>query len=161
MRTLKPIGGRLGRIGLAFAALISIAAVAGPAAADDWNHHHRHHNNGYFSFGFGSPGYYYAPPPAYYYAPPPRVLLLPAAGLLLSAAGLLWLWAECVLQFRRPVRPPSPLGRGCRPAKLEETAMTNAALVRRSRPGTALRYLAIGLCRLGRGGDAARRRRGR
>jgi hypothetical protein len=77
MRTLKPIGGRLGRIGLALAALISIAAVSGPAAADDWNHHHRHHNNGNFSFGFGSPGYYYAPPPAYYYAPPPRYYYYP------------------------------------------------------------------------------------
>ena len=33
--------------------------------------HHRHHSNGYFSFGFGGPGYYYAPPPRYYYAPPP------------------------------------------------------------------------------------------
>jgi len=71
MRTFKPISRRLGRIGLAFAALVSIAAVAGPAAANDWDHH-RHHDNGFFSFGFGSPGYYYAPPPAYYYAPAPR-----------------------------------------------------------------------------------------
>jgi hypothetical protein len=71
MRTFKPISGRPGRIGLAFAALISIAAVAGPAAADDWNHRHRHHDSGFFSFGFGGPGYYYAPPPRYYYPPPP------------------------------------------------------------------------------------------
>lgn len=71
MRTHKPISGRLGRIGLAFAALVSVAAVATPAAADNY-YGHRHHDNGYFSFGFGSPGYYYAPPPAYYYAPPPR-----------------------------------------------------------------------------------------
>jgi hypothetical protein len=72
MRTLKPISGRLGRIGLAFAALVSVAAMAGPAAADNWNHrHYGHHNNGFFSFGFSSPGYYYAPPPAYYYYPPP------------------------------------------------------------------------------------------
>ena len=71
MRIFKPISGRLGRIGLAFAVLVSIAAVAGPAAANDWDHH-RHHDNGFFSFGFGSPGYYYAPPPAYYYAPAPR-----------------------------------------------------------------------------------------
>jgi hypothetical protein len=77
MRNLKPIRGQLGRIGLAFAALISIAAVAGPAAADDWNHHRQHHDNGFFSFGFGSPGYYYAPPPAYYYAPPPRYYYYP------------------------------------------------------------------------------------
>ncbi len=74
MGTFKPISGRMGRIGLAFAALVSVAAVAGPAAADDWNHRyyrHRHHDSGYFSFGFGGPGYYYAPPPAYYYGPPP------------------------------------------------------------------------------------------
>jgi hypothetical protein len=72
MRTFKPISARLGHIGLAFAALISIAAMAGPAAADDWNHrHYRHHDNGFFSFGFGNPGYYYAPAPRYYYPPPP------------------------------------------------------------------------------------------
>jgi len=73
MRTLEPISGRLGRIGLAFAALVSIAAIAVPAAADwDGGHYrYRHHPSGYFSFGFGSPGYYYAPPPAYYYYPPP------------------------------------------------------------------------------------------
>ena len=74
MRALKPISGRLGRIGLAFAALVSTAAVAVPAAADwDDGYYYRHRNrpSGYFSFGFGSPGYYYAPPPAYYYYPPP------------------------------------------------------------------------------------------
>jgi hypothetical protein len=81
MRTFKPTSARLGRSSLAFAALISIAAVATPAAADDWNHRHRHHDNGYFSFGFSGPGYYdppayyappgyYAPPPRYYYPPP-------------------------------------------------------------------------------------------
>jgi hypothetical protein len=71
MTTFKPISGRLGRIGPAFAALISIAALAGPAAADNWNHgNYRHRDNGYFSFGFGGPGYY-APPPRYYYPPPP------------------------------------------------------------------------------------------
>ncbi len=87
MRTFKPTGRRLGRIGLAFAALVSIAAVAGPAAADDWGHrHHRHQDNGFFSFGFSSPGYYapppgyyYAPPPGYYYAPPPAYYYPPPA----------------------------------------------------------------------------------
>ena len=82
MRTFKPISSRLGRIGLAFAALVSIAAVAGPAAANDWDHHHRHHDSGFFSFGFGSPGYYapgyyYAPPPRYYYPPPPPYYYAP------------------------------------------------------------------------------------
>ena len=76
MRTFKPISRRLGRIGLAFAALVSIAAVAGPAAANDWGHH-RHHDGGFFSFGFSSPGYYYAPPPAYYSAPPPGYYYAP------------------------------------------------------------------------------------
>ena len=88
MRAFTPVGGRLARIGLAFAALVSIASASGPAAADDWNHRHhyrhRYHDNGFFSFQFGSPGYYYAPqryyyyprpryyypPPAYYYPPP-------------------------------------------------------------------------------------------
>ena len=92
MRTLKP----LSRIGLAFAALICIAAVAAPAAAQErfedrypyrgniynydyqnyrhyQRHHRRHENDGFFSFGFGGPAYsepyYYAPPPRYY--PPP------------------------------------------------------------------------------------------
>ena len=79
MRTFTRTGGRLARIGLAFAALVSIAALSGPAAADGKHrhHHHRHHHsNGFFSFQFGSPGYYYAPqgyyyaPRPYYYAPP-------------------------------------------------------------------------------------------
>jgi hypothetical protein len=96
MTTFKPITARLGRVSLAFAALISIAAVATPASADgekfsdrvqsyyypnNNNHHHHHHryrhndNDGFFSFGFGGPvysdpPYYYAPPPQYY-APPP------------------------------------------------------------------------------------------
>jgi hypothetical protein len=76
MRASTPISG-LRRIGLALAALVSIASVSGPAAANDWNHrHHHHHNNGFFSFQFGGPGYYYAPqsyyyaPPRYYYPPP-------------------------------------------------------------------------------------------
>ena len=60
MRISKPTSARLGRAGLALAALISMAAVAAPAAADDWNHrHHRYHDDrGFFSFGFGTPGYY-------------------------------------------------------------------------------------------------------
>jgi hypothetical protein len=83
MNTFKSINARLGRVGLAFAALISIAAMATPASADNSNnrgngryyHHHRHDNDGFFSFGFGGPvysdpPYYYAPPPRYY-APPP------------------------------------------------------------------------------------------
>lgn len=69
MRPFKPIRRRLGRIGLAFAALVAVAAMSGPAAADNYYRHR--HNNGFFSFGYSSPGYYYAPPPAYYY-PPPR-----------------------------------------------------------------------------------------
>ena len=97
VRTSKPITARLGRIGLAFAALVSIAAVATPAAADssddgtfnersyrgninDCNHrdcrhayqHHRHRqhdNDGFFSFGLGGP--VYSDPP-YYYAPAPQ-----------------------------------------------------------------------------------------
>jgi len=78
MRTLKPISGRLGRIGLAFAALVSMAALAGPAAAD-WNggYYRYHRPSGYFSFGFSSPGYYYAPAPYYYYPPPPRYYYYP------------------------------------------------------------------------------------
>jgi hypothetical protein len=68
MRTFKPASRRLARIGLALAALVSVAAVSGPAAAD---YRYGHRNNGFFSFGFSSPGYYYAPPPAYYYYPPP------------------------------------------------------------------------------------------
>jgi hypothetical protein len=88
MRAFTPIGGRLARLGLALAALVSIAAVSGPAAANDWNHRHRHHhhNNGFFAFQFGSPGYYYAPrayyyapPPAYYYPPPPAYYYPPPA----------------------------------------------------------------------------------
>ena len=70
MRAITTMG-RLGRIGLAFAALISVAAASGPAAADDWNHRHRHYSTSYFSFGFANPGYYYGPP-GYYYVPPPR-----------------------------------------------------------------------------------------
>jgi hypothetical protein len=62
-----------------------MAAVAAPAAADDWNHrHHRYHDDrGFFSFGFGTPGYYgppaYYDPPGYYYAPPPRYYYPPPA----------------------------------------------------------------------------------
>jgi hypothetical protein len=66
---------RLARFGLALAALVSVAAISGPAAADYYRH--RHHDNGFFSFGFGSPGYYYAPPPAYYYPPPPPAYYYP------------------------------------------------------------------------------------
>jgi len=94
MSTFKP----LSRIGLAFAALISIAAVAAPASAQErfenrypyrgnvynydyqnyrhqQRHRHRHDNDGFFSFGLGGPvysdpPYYYAPPPRYYYPPP-------------------------------------------------------------------------------------------
>ncbi len=101
MRALTPLGGRLTRLGLAFAALVSFAALAGPAAAGDWNHrHHRHrhhHNHGHFSFQFGSPGYYaprghyyaqprfYYPPPAYYprpayYAPGPSFNIVIPSG---------------------------------------------------------------------------------
>jgi hypothetical protein len=78
MRTFKPTSARLCRVGLAFAALMSIAAVAKPAAADDWNHRHhrhRHDDGGSFSFGFSAPGYY--DPPDYYYAPPPRQYYYP------------------------------------------------------------------------------------
>ena len=67
MQAIKPMKGRIGRIGLALAALVSVAVLAGPATADDWN---RRHYGGSFSFGFGSPGYYNPPPPAYYYPPP-------------------------------------------------------------------------------------------
>ena len=98
MGNFAPLNARLSRIGLAFAALISIAAVATPASAQerfedrypyrgniyDCNHrdcrqqHHRHRqhdNDGFFSFGLGGPvysdpPYYYAPPPQYYYPPP-------------------------------------------------------------------------------------------
>ena len=79
MRGFAPIGGRLARIGMALAALVSIAAASGPAAADDWNHRHReyrHDDDGFFAFQFGNPGYYYTPQgyyyvqPRYYYPPP-------------------------------------------------------------------------------------------
>jgi hypothetical protein len=94
MSTFGPRDARLGRIGLAFAVLISIAAVAAPARGDSFNdryyrgniydcnhrdcrhqHHHRHDNDGFFSFGLGGPvysdpPYYYAPAPQYYYPPP-------------------------------------------------------------------------------------------
>jgi hypothetical protein len=78
MSTFNPIGARLGRTGLAFSALISIAALATPAVAD-----HGYDRRGSFSFGFSTPGYYdppgyyYAPPPRYYYAPPPRYYYAP------------------------------------------------------------------------------------
>jgi hypothetical protein len=71
----------LARIGLAFAALVSIASASGPAAAHDWNHRHyrhHHHDDGFLSFQFGSPGYYYAPQ-GYYYYPPPRYYYPPPA----------------------------------------------------------------------------------
>src|SRR5215510_14344035 len=88
MSLFKPVNARLGRPGLAFAALISIAVVA-PALADEqtfeqrqhnrylqeypyYRHHHRHRhhdNDGFFSFGLGG-GPIYAPAPQYYYPPP-------------------------------------------------------------------------------------------
>jgi hypothetical protein len=97
MSNFAPLNARLSRIGLAFAALISIAALATPASAQErfedrypyrgniydcnhrdcrqQHHHHRHDNDGFFSFGLGGPvysdpPYYYAPPPQYYYPPP-------------------------------------------------------------------------------------------
>jgi hypothetical protein len=98
----KPLNARLGRIALAFAALISIAAVATPALADEesfeqryhkkylnyypnyrnnnyWHRQrHRHNDNdGFFSFGFGG-GPVYSDPP-YYYAPPPQYYYPPPA----------------------------------------------------------------------------------
>ena len=81
MSAFTPNGRRLAGIGLAFAALVSIASASGPAAADDWNHRYhryRHPDNGFFSFQFGSPGYYYAPHDYYYY-PPPRYYYPPPA----------------------------------------------------------------------------------
>jgi hypothetical protein len=57
---------RLGRIGLALGALIAVATVAGPAAAD-----HRDRDRGYFSFGYSAPAYRYYPRPRHYYYPPP------------------------------------------------------------------------------------------
>jgi len=64
---------RLGQLGAAFVALLTLAAVATPAKAD-----HRHHNGGSFSFGLSLPGPgYYEPPPTYYYAPPPRYYYAP------------------------------------------------------------------------------------
>jgi hypothetical protein len=66
---------RLAQIGVAFAALISIAAVAAPADAGDY---YRHRSNGSFSLEFSTPGYYYAPAPRYYYAPAPRYYYAPA-----------------------------------------------------------------------------------
>jgi hypothetical protein len=98
MSPFKPLNARLGRIAL-FAALISVAAVATPASADeesfeqryhkrylndyryDWqnNYPHRRHyrrhghhndNDGFFSFGLRG-GPVYSDPP-YYYAPPPQ-----------------------------------------------------------------------------------------
>jgi hypothetical protein len=63
----------VGRFGLALAALIAVAAVATPAAAD-------HHGGASFSLGFTTAPaypYYYAPPPRYYYAPPPRYYYAP------------------------------------------------------------------------------------
>jgi hypothetical protein len=77
MRTSAGSRGWFGRTVLALSALAALAATASPAAADDWNHRHRYHNNGFFSFGFGTPGYYYAPPPRYYYAPPPAYYYYP------------------------------------------------------------------------------------
>ena len=107
MTTFKPITARLGRVSLAFAALISIAAVPTPAtpAPDDgekfsdrvqiypnyrnnnyrhnnysnnYRHRHRHNDNdGFFSFGLGG-GPVYSDPP-YYYAPPPQYYYPPPA----------------------------------------------------------------------------------
>jgi hypothetical protein len=103
MTTFKPIAARLGRVSLAFSALISIAAVATPAtpAPDNGekfsdrvqsyyyypnnnnNYHHHHHryrhndNDGFFSFGLGG-GPVYSDPP-YYYAPPPQYYYPPPA----------------------------------------------------------------------------------
>jgi hypothetical protein len=102
MSPFKPPNARLGRIGLAFAALISIATVATPASADEesfeqryhkrylneypnyrqnnYRHHHRHRHNdndGFFSFGLGG-GPVYSDPP-YYYAPPPQYYYPPPA----------------------------------------------------------------------------------
>ena len=89
MSPFKPVNARLGRAGLVFAALISIAVVT-PSLADDdtfeqrypkrylneypnynrHHHRHRHHDDdGFFSFGLGG-GPVYAPPPQYYYPPP-------------------------------------------------------------------------------------------
>ena len=73
MRTSALSRGWLGRTVLALAALVALAAMAGPASAHDngrWRHHRHYHDRGFFSFGFGAPGYYYAPPPRYYYPPP-------------------------------------------------------------------------------------------
>ena len=99
MNTFKSINARLGRVGLAFAALISITAVVAPASAQErfedrypyrgniynydyqnyrhnnynnnYRHRHRHNDNdGFFSFGL-SGGPVYSNPP-YYYAPPPQ-----------------------------------------------------------------------------------------
>ena len=89
MKIFKRNDGRLGRLALALAALVSIAGLSNPAAADDW-YHHRHHDNGFFALQFGGPAYYpptgyyypapryYYPPPAYYYPPPPPVYYPPS-----------------------------------------------------------------------------------
>jgi hypothetical protein len=65
----------------AFAALILMAAACGPAAAGGKHHHHRYHhghhhhqNSGFFSFQFGTPGYY--APRGYYYVPKPSVRIV-------------------------------------------------------------------------------------
>ncbi len=64
----------IARLGAAFAALILMAAACGPAAAGG-KHHHHHQNNGFFSFQFGTPGYY--APRSYYYYPPARSYYVP------------------------------------------------------------------------------------
>ena len=95
MSTFMPFSARLGRVGLAFAALI-LTAAASPASAQErfqdrypfrehrWEcnpgencvtrrHQHRwrhHDNDGFFSFGLGGGSVY--SDPGYYYAPPPQ-----------------------------------------------------------------------------------------
>jgi hypothetical protein len=88
------IGRQSSRVGLAFAALVSIAAIGAPAEAKDWNHRHHRHKHHHFSFRYVAPacyytqhGYYYCskprhyPPPAYYlppgyYAPAPSLQVI-------------------------------------------------------------------------------------
>src|SRR5262249_2449691 len=85
MTALKPIiSRRIGRFGLAFAALIAVAAGATPAAAE------HPHNYGYYPYGYPY-GYYYAPapryyysPPTYYYAPPPAYYYAPGPSFSLT-----------------------------------------------------------------------------
>ena len=108
MSPFTPFKARLGRIGLAFAALISITAVATPASAapeesfeqryhkkylndypnyrnnnyrdNNYRHRQRHrHNDNDGFFSFGfGGGPVYSDPP-YYYAPPPQYYYPPPA----------------------------------------------------------------------------------